>query len=53
VSVEDRLEVGKHKRCLNGLNIVEFGNNAKMTFFEEIFHLMGNDDFKGAYFDAL
>jgi hypothetical protein len=30
---EDRLEVGMHKRCLNNMNGVELGNNARMTLF--------------------
>jgi hypothetical protein len=28
-----RLEVGTHQGCLNYLNGMELGNNAKMTFF--------------------
>jgi hypothetical protein len=30
---EDRLEVRMHKGCLNCLNGMELGNNARMTFF--------------------
>jgi hypothetical protein len=53
VSGEDRLEVGMHRGCLNGLNGVELGNNSRMTLFEEIFHSMGTDDLRGACCDAL
>jgi hypothetical protein len=44
----DRLEVMMHGGCLNCLNGMELGNNARMTFFEEFFHSMGTDDLKGA-----
>ena len=53
VEGEDRLEVGMHRGCLNSMNGVELGNNARMTLFEEIFHVIGTDDLMGAYCDAL
>jgi hypothetical protein len=46
---EDRLEVRMHKGCLNCLNGMELGNNARMTFFEDIFHSMGTDDLRGLF----
>jgi hypothetical protein len=53
VAREDRLEVGMHRRCINRMNGLELGYNARMIFFEDIFHAMGTDDLKGACFDAL
>jgi hypothetical protein len=50
---EDRLEVKMHIGCLNCLNEMDLGKNAQMKFFEEFFHLMGIDDLRGAYYDAL
>jgi hypothetical protein len=50
---EDGLEVMRHKGCLSGLNGMEFCNNAKMSFFEQIFHVMGTDDLRGTDDDAL
>jgi hypothetical protein len=50
---EDRLEVGMHKMCLNNMNGVELGYNSRMTFLEEIFHVMGTNDLWGARCDAL
>jgi hypothetical protein len=47
VSGESRLEVEMHRGCLNDLNGMEFGSNAR-TFFEELFHCMGADDLRGA-----
>ena len=49
---EYRLEVRMHKWGLNGLNGMELGKNSLMTFFKEIFHLMGTDDLRGACCDA-
>jgi hypothetical protein len=49
VAGEDRLEVRMHIRCLNNMNGVELGYNARMTFFEELFHVMGTDDLREAY----
>jgi hypothetical protein len=31
---ENRLEVRVHRGCLNGMNLMELGNYARMTFFE-------------------
>jgi len=53
VAREDRMEVEMHKRCINNMNGVELVYNFRMTFFEEFFHAMGNDDLRGAYGDAL
>jgi hypothetical protein len=50
---EDRLKVGMHKGCINNLNGVEFGNNSRMTLFEELFPSMGPDNLRGAYCDTL
>jgi hypothetical protein len=50
---EDILEVGMHRGCINNMNGVEMGNNARMTLFEEIFHAMGTDDLRGTCCDAL
>jgi hypothetical protein len=43
---ENRLQVVMHKRCLNNMNGVELGYNSRMTFFEELFHMMGTDDLR-------
>ena len=50
---EDELEVWQHKGCLSGVNGMELCNNAAMTFFEEIFHVMGTDDIRGTYCESL
>jgi hypothetical protein len=50
---EDGLEVLRHRGCLSGVNGMELCNNARMTFFEEIFHAMGTDDLWGTDGDAL
>jgi hypothetical protein len=50
---DDTLEVEMLHRCLNCLNRMELGNNARMTLFEEIFHSMGTDDLRGACCDSL
>jgi hypothetical protein len=42
-----------HRRCLSNMNGVELGYNSQITFFEEIFHAVGTDDLRGAYYDAL
>ena len=39
--------------CLNNINGVELSYNSQMTSFEEIFHVMGIDDLRGACCDAL
>jgi hypothetical protein len=53
VAGEDRLEVGMHIRCLNIMNGVELGDNTQTKIFEEIFHVMGTDDLRGACCDPL
>jgi hypothetical protein len=50
---EDGLEVLRHRGCLSGLNGMELCNNARMTFFEHIFHAMGTYDLRGTNSDAL
>ena len=50
---EDVLEVLRHRGCLSGLNGMELCNNVRMTFFEELFHVMGTDDLWGTGGDAL
>ena len=50
---EDGLEVLWHRGCLSGLNGMELCNNARMTFFDELFHAMGTDDIRGTDGDAL
>jgi hypothetical protein len=51
--IEDGLEVLQHRGCLSGLNGMELCNNARMTFFEHLFHVMGTDDLRGTDSDAL
>jgi hypothetical protein len=48
---EYSLEVEMHKGCINYLNGMDLGNNARMTFFEYLFHAIGTVN--GAYCDAL
>jgi hypothetical protein len=43
---EDGLEVLWHRGCLIFLYGMELGNNARMTFFEQIFHAMGTNDLR-------
>ena len=50
---EDRLEVEMHKMCLNNMNGVELVYNSQMTFFEDLFHVMGTDDLRGSCCDSL
>jgi len=50
---EDGLEVWWHEGCLSGMDGMELCNNVGMKSFEDIFHVMGNDDFKGAHSDSL
>ena len=50
---DDRLEVRMHRECFNCLNGMELGNNSRVEFFENIFHSVGTDDLRGAYYDAL
>ena len=47
------LEVEMHKWFLNILNIMELGNNARMTFSEEHLNSKGTSDLRGAFCDAL
>jgi hypothetical protein len=47
------LEFRMHRGCLNGLNRMELCNNVRMTFIEEIFHVMGTNDIRGTYCDSL
>jgi hypothetical protein len=41
---EDILEVEMYTRGLNYMNGMKLGNNSRITFFEELFHLVGTDD---------
>jgi hypothetical protein len=41
---EDGLEVLRYRGCLSCLYDMELGNNARMTFFEQIFHAIGTND---------
>jgi hypothetical protein len=50
---EDGLEVLQHRACLSGLNGMELCNNSIMTFFDNIFHVMGIDDLRGTDGDSL
>jgi hypothetical protein len=50
---EDGLEVLWHKGCLSCLYGMKLGNNARMTFFEQLFHVMGTNDLRGTNGDAL
>jgi hypothetical protein len=50
---EDGLEVLRHIGCLSCLYGMELGNNSRMTFFEQLFHVMGTDDIWGTKDDAL
>jgi hypothetical protein len=40
------LEVKVHRGCLNDVNGMELGNNARMTFFEYLLHSVGTDDLR-------
>jgi hypothetical protein len=50
---EDGLEVLRHKMCLSCLYGMELGNNTRMTFFEQLFHVMGTNDLRGTDDDDL
>jgi hypothetical protein len=50
---EDGLEVLQHIGCLSGMNGMELCNNARMTFFEDLFHAMGIEDLRETDGDAL
>jgi hypothetical protein len=50
---EDGLEVLQHRGYLSFLYGMELGNNARMTFFEHLFHAMGTNDLWGTGGDAL
>jgi hypothetical protein len=49
----DRLKIMVQRGCLNCLNGMELGNDARMTFFEFLFHAVGTDDFWRACCSAL
>jgi hypothetical protein len=40
---KDSLEVRMQRGCLNGLNIMEFSNDIRVAFIEDIFHTMGTN----------
>jgi hypothetical protein len=50
---EDGLEVLWHRGCLSCLYGMELGNNARMTFFDKIFHAMRTNDLWGIDDNAL
>jgi hypothetical protein len=50
---EDGLEFQWHRGCLSCLYGMELGNNAIMSFFEQIFHVMGTNDLQRTDDDAL
>jgi hypothetical protein len=50
---DDGLEFRMHRGCLSGANGIELCKNVEMTFVEDIFHVMGTDDFRGVGGDAL
>jgi hypothetical protein len=50
---EDGLEVERNRGCLNGMNGMEFCNNARMTFFQECFYVVGTDNLRGSCCDEL
>ena len=43
---EDGLEVLQHRGCLGCLYGMELGNNARMTFFEQLLHVMRTNDLR-------
>ena len=43
---KEGLEVLRHWGCLCGLYGVELGNETRMTFFEQFFHVMRTDDLR-------
>ena len=43
---EDGLEVLWHRGCLSCLYGMELGNNTRMTFFEQLFHVMVTNDLR-------
>jgi hypothetical protein len=47
------LEVLWHKMCLSFLYGMELGNNTRMTFFEQLFHVNGTNDLRGTDDDDL
>jgi hypothetical protein len=50
---EDGLEVLWHRGCPSCLYGMELENNARMTFYEHLFHAMGTNDLRGTDGDAL
>ena len=50
---EDVLEVLQYRECLSFLYGMELGNNARMKFFEYLFHEMVTNDLRGTNDDAL
>jgi hypothetical protein len=43
---KDGLEVMQHRGCLCCLYGMELGNNTRMTFFEQLFYVMGTNDLR-------
>jgi hypothetical protein len=50
---DDGMEVRIHKECVSGVNGMMLCNNVRMTFIDELLHVMGTDDFRGVGGDAL
>jgi hypothetical protein len=50
---EDSLEARMHKGCLNRVNKMELRNNARVSFLEDFFHVMGTDDLRRTMCDTL
>jgi hypothetical protein len=44
MGVNDSLQVWVYQGCLNCLNGMELGNDARMTFFELLFNEVGIDE---------
>jgi hypothetical protein len=44
--IKEGLKVLGHWGCLCGLYGMELGNDTRMTFFEQFFHAMRNDDLR-------
>ena len=43
---KESLEVMRHRGCFCCLNGMELGNDTRMIFFEQIFHVMGTNDLR-------
>jgi hypothetical protein len=50
---EDSLEVKMQRGCLNFFSLMELRNNTRVTFIENIFHVMGTDDLRRTNCESL